>query len=102
MDQRIINLYDSFTHGGINRRDFLESFKSTVTNARIGTEGKGANQKTSDNRTNGAMFTNHLDGVPINADKETVGGIGVSGAPGGDKDEACADAGIAKIDDRLK
>src|SRR5262249_2162389 len=41
-------------------------------------------------------------GVPINADKETVGGIGVSGAPGGDKDEACADAGIAKISDRLK
>jgi uncharacterized protein GlcG (DUF336 family) len=41
-------------------------------------------------------------GVPINADKETVGAIAVSGAPGGDKDEACADAGIAKIADRLK
>src|SRR5664279_2464942 len=24
MDQRIIDLYDSFTHGGINRRDFLD------------------------------------------------------------------------------
>src|SRR5215216_338457 len=24
MDQRIINLYDRFTHGGINRRDFLD------------------------------------------------------------------------------
>jgi carboxymethylenebutenolidase len=24
MDQRIINLYDNFTHGGINRRDFLD------------------------------------------------------------------------------
>jgi len=41
-------------------------------------------------------------GVPINVEKETVGGIGVSGAPGGEKDEACADAGIAKISDRLK
>jgi uncharacterized protein GlcG (DUF336 family) len=41
-------------------------------------------------------------GVPINVDKETVGAIAVSGAPGGDKDEACADAGIAKIADRLK
>jgi uncharacterized protein GlcG (DUF336 family) len=41
-------------------------------------------------------------GVPINVDKETVGAIAVSGAPGGDKDEACADAGIAKISDRLK
>jgi carboxymethylenebutenolidase len=24
MDQRIVDLYDSFTHGGINRRDFLD------------------------------------------------------------------------------
>src|SRR5438552_6050011 len=24
MDQRIINLYDTFTHGGMNRRDFLD------------------------------------------------------------------------------
>src|SRR5262249_31983330 len=24
MDQRIINLYDRFTHGGMNRRDFLD------------------------------------------------------------------------------
>ena len=24
MDQRIIDLYDSFTHGGINRREFLD------------------------------------------------------------------------------
>lgn len=24
MDQRIVDLYDSFTHGGMNRRDFLD------------------------------------------------------------------------------
>ena len=24
MDQRIINLYDRFTHGGMNRREFLD------------------------------------------------------------------------------
>jgi carboxymethylenebutenolidase len=24
MDQRVINLYDRFTHGGINRREFLD------------------------------------------------------------------------------
>ena len=24
MDQKIINLFDRFTHGGMNRRDFLE------------------------------------------------------------------------------
>lgn len=32
---------------------------------------------------------------------EIIGAIGVSGAPGGDKDDACALAGVAKIKDRL-
>ena len=40
-------------------------------------------------------------GLPIKAGDETIGAIGVSGAPGGDKDEACANAGLAKIRDRL-
>ena len=48
-----------------NRRDFLESFKATVTNDRIALEGKGTNQLTGDNRINGVMFTNHQDGVPV-------------------------------------
>jgi uncharacterized protein GlcG (DUF336 family) len=39
--------------------------------------------------------------VPIKVGDETIGAIGVSGAPGGDKDEACANAGIAKIADQL-
>jgi uncharacterized protein GlcG (DUF336 family) len=41
-------------------------------------------------------------GVPIKVGEEVVGAIGVAGAPGGDKDEACAQAGIDKIKDRLK
>lgn len=41
-------------------------------------------------------------GVPIKAGNELIGGVGVSGAPGGDKDEACANAGIAKVADALK
>jgi uncharacterized protein GlcG (DUF336 family) len=40
-------------------------------------------------------------GVPIKVGEETIGGIAVGGAPGGDKDEACAIAGIDKIKDRL-
>jgi uncharacterized protein GlcG (DUF336 family) len=39
-----------------------------------------------------------LGGVPIKVGNETIGAIGVSGAPGGDKDEACANAGLAKIE----
>lgn len=41
-------------------------------------------------------------GVPIRAGGEVIGAIGVSGAPGGEKDEACANAGIAKIAEQLK
>ena len=42
-------------------------------------------------------------GVPINVGEETVGGVGLSGAPGGQaKEEACANAGIAKVADQLK
>jgi uncharacterized protein GlcG (DUF336 family) len=41
-------------------------------------------------------------GVPIKAGNDTIGAIGVSGAPGQDKDEACANAGIAKMADKLK
>ena len=41
-------------------------------------------------------------GLPIKIGDEVVGGIGAAGAPGGDKDEACAKAGLDKIADRLK
>jgi uncharacterized protein GlcG (DUF336 family) len=40
-------------------------------------------------------------GVPIKVGEDTIGGIAVGGAPGGDKDEACAIAGLDKIKDRL-
>jgi hypothetical protein len=35
--------------------------------------------------------------VPIKAGNEVIGAVGVSGAPGGEKDEVCANAGIAKV-----
>lgn len=41
-------------------------------------------------------------GLPIQAKGSLVGGIGVSGAPGGDADEVCAKAGIAAISDSLE
>src|SRR4051794_129654 len=33
MDQRIINLYDRFTHGGMNRRDFLDRLSELAGSA---------------------------------------------------------------------
>ena len=51
----------------------------------------------------------HLSGVvaaqgalPIKIGDETIGAAGVSGAPGGEKDEACVKAGLDKVADQLK
>jgi len=42
-------------------------------------------------------------GVPINVGQETIGGVGLSGAPMGQaQEEACAKAGIAKVADQLR
>jgi uncharacterized protein GlcG (DUF336 family) len=41
-------------------------------------------------------------GLMIRAKGSLVGGIGVSGAPGGDADDACAKAGIAAISDAIE
>ena len=41
-------------------------------------------------------------GVPIRVGGTPIGAVGVSGAPGGEKDEVCANAGIAKVADQLK
>lgn len=40
-------------------------------------------------------------GVMVEAAGSLVGAVGVSGAPGGDNDEACAKAGIAAVRDKL-
>jgi uncharacterized protein GlcG (DUF336 family) len=49
----------------------------------------------------GALFLTNITpaqgALPIKIGNETIGAIGVSGAPGGEKDEACAKAGIDKV-----
>ena len=51
---------------------------------------------------------NHIDGlivmegaVPIRAAGVRIGALGVSGAPGGDKDEVCALKALEKVQERL-
>jgi uncharacterized protein GlcG (DUF336 family) len=40
--------------------------------------------------------------LPIKVGDDVVGAVAVSGSPGGEKDEACAQAGIDKVADQLK
>jgi len=49
-----------------------------------------------------AGTVNAQGAVPIKSGDTTIGAIAVSGAPGGDKDAVCANAGIAKVADKLK
>jgi uncharacterized protein GlcG (DUF336 family) len=41
-------------------------------------------------------------GVVIEAGGSLLGAVGVAGAPGGDKDEACAKAGVATVQEKLE
>ena len=41
-------------------------------------------------------------GLPIKIGNETIGGIGIAGAPGDQGDEACAAAAIERVQDQLK
>jgi uncharacterized protein GlcG (DUF336 family) len=41
-------------------------------------------------------------GLPIKIGDETIGGIGIAGAPGDAGDESCAAAGIERVRDQLK
>ena len=43
-----------------------------------------------------------VGGLIIQAGGSLLGGVGVAGAPGGDKDEACAKAGLAAVQDKLE
>ena len=53
------------------------------------------------NPTIGAIHLTNMvpaqGGLPIMVGDDVIGAVGVSGAPGGDKDEACAKAGLDKV-----
>jgi uncharacterized protein GlcG (DUF336 family) len=63
-------------------------------------------QRVKENPTSGALWITNISGsagaLPIKIGEDVIGAVGVSGAPGGDKDEACAKAGLDKVADQLK
>jgi len=58
------------------------------------------------NPTVGAIHLTNMvpaqGGLPIMLGDDVIGAVGVSGAPGGDKDEACAKAGLDKVAAELR
>ena len=47
-------------------------------------------------------FTTSRGALPIKIGDDVAGAAGVSGAPGGEKDEACVQTGLDKVKDQLK
>ena len=91
---------------GTSPHTFENSLRKAYTARTFRTPSGEFAQRVKDNPTTGAV---HLAGViaaqgalPIKVGDEVIGAVGVSGAPGGDKDEACAKAGIDKVADFLK
>jgi uncharacterized protein GlcG (DUF336 family) len=83
----------SATGKGWTAVSFRSNTSDLVTGSREGTPQAGVRQ------IPGALVLG--GGVVIEAGGSLVGGIGVSGAPGGEADEACAKAGIEAVRDRL-
>lgn len=63
-------------------------------------------KRVKDNPTTGAVHLTNIvaaqGALPIKLGNEVIGAAGVSGAPGGEKDEACVKAGLDKVADQLK
>jgi len=59
-----------------------------------------------ENPANGQVFLTNIvpsqGALQIKIGEETIGAVGASGAPGGEKDEACVQAGLDKVADQLK
>ena len=47
-------------------------------------------------------FTTGRGALPVKVGEDVIGAVGVSGAPGGEKDEACVKTGLDKVADQLK
>ena len=82
-----------------------KAFTALTLASRFATSGAFA---TARNSTLGSPMTNIrgvvgvAGGVPIKYRDEVIGAVASSGAVGGDKDEICANAGVAAVADQLK
>jgi uncharacterized protein GlcG (DUF336 family) len=80
---------------------FENSMKKAYTARTFGISSGEFAGRAKGNPNFGALFLTNITpaqgALPIKIEAETIGAVGVSGAPGGEKDEACAKAGIDKV-----
>jgi len=82
------------------------AFKKAFTSRTFRIPSGEMEKRLKDNPQMGAQyltgFTTARGGLPIKIGEEVIGAAAVSGAPGGEKDEACVQTGLDKIKDQLK
>jgi uncharacterized protein GlcG (DUF336 family) len=82
------------------------SFKKAFTSRTFRIASGEMEKRLKDNPQMGAQyltgFTTGRGALPIKIGDDVVGAAGVSGAPGGEKDEACVQTGLDKVKDQLK
>ena len=82
------------------------SFKKAFTARTFRIASGEMEKRLKDNPQMGAQyltgFTTARGALPIKIGDDVVGAAGVSGAPGGEKDEACVQTGLDKVKDQLK
>jgi uncharacterized protein GlcG (DUF336 family) len=82
------------------------SFKKAYTSRTFRIPSGEMAKRFKDNPQLGAIFLSNIPtgqgALPVKIGDETIGAVGASGAPGGEKDEACVKAGIDKVADQLK
>jgi uncharacterized protein GlcG (DUF336 family) len=76
--------------------------KYHMTSGEVAEKAKTDTALAAEIKANPLIETARQGAVPIMSGGQTIGFFAVSGAPGGDKDEVCVRAGLAKIQDRIK
>jgi len=82
------------------------SFRKAYTSRTFRIPSAEMAKRLKDNPTLGQVYLTNIvpagGALPIKVGEEVIGAVGASGAPGGEKDEACVKAGIDKVADQLK
>jgi uncharacterized protein GlcG (DUF336 family) len=91
---------------GTNPHTMENSFKKAYTARTFRIPSGDMEERLKKNPQMGAQyltgFTTGRGALPITVGEDVIGAAGASGAPGGEKDEACIKAGIEKVADQLK
>ena len=82
------------------------SFRKAYTSRTFRVPSGEIAQRVKDNPTLGLIHLTNVianqGALPIKVGDDVIGAAGASGAPGGEKDEACIKAGLDKVADQLK